>query len=81
MNLYRNFTTQEEIDLEYNFALTVPEVGDWAEFYTKQSAAAWSNLDFALDARYGPTVDETVDLFPAKESVATLLVFISNNGC
>jgi len=35
MNLYRNFTSQKEIDLEYNFALTVPEVGDWAEFFTK----------------------------------------------
>jgi hypothetical protein len=26
MNLYRNFTTQEQIDLEYNFSLTVPDV-------------------------------------------------------
>jgi arylformamidase len=76
MNLYRNFTSQKEIDLEYNFALTVPEVGDWADFYTKHSAAARSNLDCALDVRYGPTVDETVDIFPAKEPGAPLLVFI-----
>ena len=32
MNLYRNFTKQEEIDLEYNFSLTVPDVKDWADF-------------------------------------------------
>jgi arylformamidase len=76
MNLYRNFTSQKEIDLEYNFALTVPEVGDWAEFYAKHSAAARSNLDCALDVHYGPTVDETVDIFPAKEPGAPLLVFI-----
>jgi arylformamidase len=76
MKLYRNFTTQKEIDLEYNFALTVPDVGDWADFFAKHSAAARSNLDCALDVRYGPTVDETVDIFPAKEPRAPLLVFI-----
>jgi arylformamidase len=76
MHLYRKFTTQEQIDLEYNFALTVPEVRDWADFYVKHSAAARSNLDCTLDVRYGPTVDETVDIFPAKEPGAPLLVFI-----
>ena len=76
MTLYRNFTTQAEIDLEYNFSLTVPEVKDWADFYIKQSAAARSNLDCSLDVRYGPTIDETVDIFPAKEPGAPLLVFI-----
>jgi hypothetical protein len=45
MNLYRNFTTQEEIDLEYNFSLTVPDVKDWGDFFVKQSAEARSNLD------------------------------------
>jgi hypothetical protein len=33
MNLYRNFTTQEQIDLEYNFSLTVPDVKDCADFF------------------------------------------------
>jgi len=76
MNLYRKFTTQIEIDLEYNLALTVPAVGDWADFYTEHSAAVRSNLDCAVDVRNGPTVDETVDIFPAKEPGAPLLVFI-----
>jgi hypothetical protein len=31
MNLYRNFSTQEQIDLEYNFPLTVPDVKDWGD--------------------------------------------------
>jgi arylformamidase len=76
MNLYRNFTTQKEIDLEYNFALTVPEIKYWADFYVKQSAAARSRLDCTLDVRYGPTLEETVDLFPAKEPGSPVLVFI-----
>jgi arylformamidase len=61
MNLYRNFTTQEQIDLEYNFSLTVPDAKDWGDFFVKQSAAVRSNLDCSLDVRYGPTMDETVD--------------------
>jgi arylformamidase len=76
MNLYRNFTKQEEIDLEYNFSLTVPDVKDWGDFFVKQSTSARSDLDCSLDVRYGPTTDETVDIFPAKESGAPLLVFI-----
>jgi arylformamidase len=66
MNLYRNFTTQEEVDLEYNFSLTVPDVKDWADFFVKKNAAARSNLDCSLDVRYGPTTDETVTEFMAR---------------
>ena len=51
MNLYRNFTTQEQIDLEYNFALTVPDVGDWGKFYARESASARSEFDCSLDVR------------------------------
>ena len=76
MKVYHDFTTQNEIDLEYNFALTVPEVKDWADFYVKQSAAARSNLDCTLDVRYGPTMDETVDIFPAKDPSSPVMVFI-----
>ncbi len=76
MNLYRNFTTQQEIDLEYDFKLTVPKFKDWLDFYVQQSTAARDKLDCTLDIHYGPTVDETVDIFPAKECGSPLLVFI-----
>jgi arylformamidase len=76
MNLYRNFTSQKEIDLEYNFALTVPEISKWSTFYVQESAKARSRLDCALDVRFGPTVDETVDIFPAQKPGAPVLVFI-----
>lgn len=76
MKLYRNFTSQEDIDLEYNLALTVPDIEHWIEWYTLESLTARCKLDCMLDVRFGPTVDETVDIFPAKEQGAPLLVFI-----
>jgi arylformamidase len=76
MNLYRGFSTQEEIDRQYNFALTVPDVKDWADFYVEHSAAARSDLDCSLDVRYGPTTEETVDIFPTRDPDSPLMVFI-----
>jgi arylformamidase len=76
VQLFRNFTSQEEIDLEYDLALTVPDIEHWIKWYTQESVAVRRKLDCMLDVRFGPTVDETVDIFPAKEQGAPLLVFI-----
>ena len=38
MKLYRNFTSQEEIDLEYNIALNVADRERWIEWYAQESA-------------------------------------------
>ena len=76
MRLYRNFTSQETVDLEYNLNLTVPDLGHWIEWYSQESAVTRRKLDCSLDVRFGPTLDETVDIFPAKEQGAPVLVFI-----
>jgi len=76
MKLYRNFTSQEEIDLEYNIALNVADRERWIEWYAEESARVRDELDCVLDVRFGPTVDETIDVFPAKKPRAPLLVFI-----
>ena len=77
MKLYRDFTSQEEIDLEYNMAITVPDTKRWMEeIYVQESANVRHELKCELDVRFGQTVDETVDVFPAKEPGAALLVFI-----
>jgi arylformamidase len=76
MRLFRDFTSQEEIDLEYDLALTVPDLEHWIEWFTQESVTARRKLDCVLDVRFGPTVDETVDIFPAKEQGVPLLVFI-----
>ncbi len=67
MKLYRNFTSQEEIDLEYNIALNVADRERWIEWYARESAKVRDELDCMLDVRFGPTVDETIDIFPARK--------------
>ena len=74
--LYRSFTTQEEIDSEYNpllSALDAPSImGEWAI----QSARVRGDLDGKLGLRYGPTKDEYIDLFPAGNGDGPLHLFI-----
>ncbi len=76
MKLYRNFTSQEEIDLEYNIALNVADRERWIEWYARESAKVRDELDCMLDVRFGPTVDETIDIFPAGKPGAPVLVFV-----
>ena len=76
MKLYRNFISQEEIDLEYNIALNVADRDRWIEWYARESARVRDELDCVLDVPFGPTVDETIDIFPARKPGAPLVVFI-----
>jgi arylformamidase len=76
MKLYRNFTTQEEIDLEYNLALTIPDTREWIRMYGPRSSEVRRRLRCELGVQFGPTLDETVDIFPAEKSGAPILVFI-----
>lgn len=74
--LYRNFDSQEEIDRQYNPALTVSDIPQWLEWYRSSSDQARSTLQCMLGRRFGPTLDEVVDLFPAPGSKAPVLVFL-----
>ncbi|MFH2045771.1 MAG: alpha/beta hydrolase [Pseudomonadota bacterium] len=76
MKLYRNFTSQEEIDYQYNVAVTEPDIQSYVEMFIGGSEKARKELDCILDVRFGPTVDETVDIFPAKQPDAPIIVYI-----
>jgi arylformamidase len=76
MKLYRDFTSQEEIDREYNVGAVVPDSAQWLERYRHESATVRRELECLLDLRFGPTRDETVDVFPAPRPGAAVLVFI-----
>jgi arylformamidase len=76
MKLYRDFCSQEDIDLQYNTSLAVPDRDSWIEWFSEESSRVRQEIDCILDVRYGPTLDETVDIFPAKETNAPVLVFI-----
>ncbi len=76
MNLYRDFTTQAEIDAQYDVERSVPDFTIYARHYVDESRLARHRLRAELDVHYGPTRDETLDIFPAAERGAPVFVFI-----
>ncbi len=76
MKLYREFSSQEELDAQYNVELSVPDLRPYFEFFVGESERARRELDCALDMPFGPTLDETLDVFPAAVPGSPVLVFI-----
>lgn len=74
--LYRGFATQAEIDREYDVETMVPDFRPYAQHFVERSARARAELAAKLDLRFGPTLDEYLDFFPADRPDAPLLVFI-----
>lgn len=74
--LYRNFSSQEEIDAEYNVETSVPDLRPYFELFVGESERARRELRCSLDQRFGPTVDEHVDLFPAASPGAPIIAFV-----
>lgn len=74
--LYREFSKQEELDVEYDPARSVPNPQDYMEFFINESANARADLDCMLDVRFGPTIEETLDIFPATDQNAPIVIFI-----
>ena len=74
--LYRNFDTQAQIDAQYNPSLALPAGSNPGEHYAAQAQAARSQLRCTLDVPYGPTVHETLDIFPADQPNAPVFIFI-----
>jgi arylformamidase len=65
MRLYRDFTDQEAIDAEYNPSARVADAGERMADWQRRSAATVAALEGRLGVRYGPTLAEHVDIFPA----------------
>jgi arylformamidase len=76
MALYREFESKEEIDAQYDVEVSVPDFSIYADLFIGESAKAREQLDPVLDIRFGPTLDETLDIFPADDPNAPILVFI-----
>ena len=74
--LYRDFTTQAQIDAQYDVEQSVPDFMVYARHYTDESRLARHRLRCELDLPYGPTRDETLDIFPAAQPNAPVFVFI-----
>jgi arylformamidase len=74
--LYRDFTSQAQIDAQYDVERSVPDFMVYARHYTDQSRLARHRLRCTLDVPFGPTLDETLDIFPAAAPGAPVFVFI-----
>lgn len=74
--LYRQFTTQDEIDAQYDVERSVPDFTVYARHYIEESRLARHRLRAVLDVPYGPTRDETLDIFPAADPHAPVFIFI-----
>jgi arylformamidase len=74
--LYRDFTTQAQIDAQYDVEKSVPDFTIYARHFIEESRLARHRLRCELDVPYGPTRDETLDIFPAASRSAPVFVFI-----
>ena len=74
--LYRQFTTQAEIDAQYDVERSVPDFTVYARQYVDDSRLARHRLRCELDVPFGPTRAETLDVFPAAGGRAPVFVFI-----
>jgi arylformamidase len=75
MKLYREFTTQEEIDAAYNPLSTVADPDAMFRAWFERSASTAADLPCRLGMKYGPTCAEHCDVFPAGAG-APILVFV-----
>ena len=74
--LYRGFTTQAQIDAQYNAGAAVPDAAACIAHYAEQSRRARESLRCTLGVPYGPTRAERLDVFPADSPGAPVFVFI-----
>ena len=74
--LCRDFGNRAWIDAEYDVERSVPDFMSYVRQYAEGSVAARRDLDARLDLRYGPTLDEYLDVFPASRPNAPILVFL-----
>lgn len=74
--LYREFSTQEELDAQYNMANTVPDYQSYADWYAEQSRETRERLECHCNVSFGPTIAEHLDVFPADQPDAPVLLFI-----
>lgn len=76
MSLYREFTNQEELDTQYDTSRQVSDGAALLAGRREASDRARGELAHAANLRYGALPPETLDVFPAAQPDAPLVVFI-----
>ena len=65
MRLYREFTDQAALDAAYDPSRTAVDAAGMMADWSARSARVLVRLEGQLGRRYGPTLDEHLDIFPA----------------
>jgi arylformamidase len=73
---FTSFTSSPEIDAQYNAGAAVADSAARLERHFERSAEARARLRCMSGIAYGPTRDETLDIFPAEPPGAPVFVFI-----
>ena len=73
--LYHTFSTQEEIDQEYNPRLIVDNTDELIQSYFTESERVIKEYSNHSGVGYGPTRAETLDIFPAKITSSPIHIF------
>ena len=74
--LYRSFVAQAEFDAQYNPSLALPDPAAPGKHFVATAERARAELPCTLNVPYGPTLEETLDIFPAEKPNAPVFVFI-----
>ena len=73
---YREYASTAEIDAQYDPGRRVADEGRELQHFLASASRARATLHGTLDVAYGPTLDETLDIFPAVRPNAPVFVFI-----
>lgn len=79
MPLYRQFNTQEELDWEYKPEIRIDDPKAFEKIIAQRiskAEEARAVLERTADVHYGPTRMEKLDIYPAAEPNAPIVVFI-----
>ena len=73
--LYHTFSTQEEIDQEYNPRFIVKNTDELIQSYFTESQRVLREYSNRSAVAYGPTLSETLDIFPAEKLCSPIHIF------
>ena len=73
--VWRNYS-QPELDRQYNSRGTVPDVGVYLRDYAARTVQAKAHLVCHENLPYGAGPDEILDIYPASQAAAPVMVFL-----
>src|SRR5262249_21205399 len=71
-----SFASSPDIDAQYNAGAAVADSAERLRLHGELSAQPRARLRSIEGSAYGPTLDETLDVFPAADPASPVFVFI-----